>query len=424
MRRWDRLASRATLGLAKGTIVGVGLAVIAGGLFLAVVLGLGGLTGIDEPTLELMAVATLVVALLFEPLRRRLTREANRLVYGQETTPWEAIGQLSAELSLQGDPAESLSALAELIASGTRADKVQISLLVEDEQAPIAGWPEGVTGLDPDFAVSIDQGGERLGTIVIEKAEALSETDRTLVSDLAAEAAIVTRAIRLTESLRQRIAHVRRQREALVTSRARTVAIQEDERRRLERDIHDTCQQQAVSLGARLGLAAAIAPRDPDTAEAALQDAENDLRRLQNSLLRLTIGDSLQQSPDGLGAALRAQSARLPIPVTIWDRTRQRHDAELESDVYYCCSEAIQNAIKHSRATRIEVTIAETPGSLLFSVADDGCGFEPQSTSAGQGLANMRGRVGRWGGNLSVDSSSTGTKVRGSIPLPHDGAEL
>jgi signal transduction histidine kinase len=101
-----------------------------------------------------------------------------------------------------------------------------------------------------------------------------------------------------------------------------------------------------------------------------------------------------------------------------------RHAPELESAVYYCCAEAIQNATKHGGpGVHVTVTLREDPEELSFEVSDDGTGFDPAQPNGGTGLQNMRDRVGALDGRVSISKErDRGTSVSGAVPLRHSGA--
>jgi signal transduction histidine kinase len=274
--------------------------------------------------------------------------------------------------------------------------------------------------LGADLTVPIRHGGELLGAITVTKSGpgSLIPLEQRLVTDLASHAGIVTRTLHLRETLRRRLEVARQRQRELIASRAQVVAAQDEERRRLERDIHDTCQQHAVVLAGRLGLAGVLVHRDPGGARVVLEEASADVDRLASGLRRLTRAAPIPElAADGIGAALRTQTATLPIAVEIDDRLVRRYHPDVEATVYICCMEAMQNASKHAKASRIRVRLSEPIGWLTCSVRDDGVGFDVRHRDAGTGLRNIRERLRPWQGRFVIHSSSAGTEVAVKIPV-------
>jgi signal transduction histidine kinase len=420
-------------GIATRAIEYSGLVLLVGGTFLVIVVGGGAVLrlGIPHPGLTLAAAALLAVA--FEPVRQWLLRLANRLVYGHRSSPWEAVSRLSVEMGHDRDSAELLEELSAVVLAGTGARAVVIWLRIDRSWVPTVGSPGASTAervsvgsgdlpehLGADLTVPIRHGGEVLGAITVTKfgPGSLIPLEQRLVTDLASHAGIVTRTLHLRENLRRRLEMARHRQRELIASRAQVVAVHDEERRRLERDIHDTCQQQAVVLAGRLGLAGVLAHRDPGGARAALEEASADVDRLESALRRLTSAGPLPElAADGIGGALRTQTAILSTAVEIEDRLVRRYHPDVETTVYFCCMEAIQNASKHAKASRIQVRLSELSGWLRSSVQDDGVGFDVRREEVGTGLRNIRERLRPWQGNFVVHSSLEGTEVRMEIPV-------
>jgi signal transduction histidine kinase len=231
-----------------------------------------------------------------------------------------------------------------------------------------------------------------------------------LIRDVAAQAGLVLRNVRLIEDLR--------------ASRQRLVTAQDEERRRIERNIHDGAQQQLVALAVQLRLLEQQVERDPGAAReaagrlrAAAAEALEDLRDLARGIYPPLLADQ------GLRAALEAQARKAPLPVAVEADGVGRYPREAEAAVYFCCLEALQNAAKHAGASRILVRVAPEDGELRFTVEDDGRGYDPPTTPRGSGLQNMADRIEALGGSLEVRSSpGRGTAVTGRLPAPSGGA--
>jgi signal transduction histidine kinase len=204
-------------------------------------------------------------------------------------------------------------------------------------------------------------------------------------------------------------------------SRARIAAAADEERRRLERDLHDGAQQRLVALRMRLSVAAELLARDhvrgaelvrqlgPET-EAALEE----MRSLARGVYPAPLVDH------GLVDALRAAARQSPLPVAVVAERGRRYAPSIEAAGYFCCLEALQNAAKHAEgATRVMVTIAEFDGHLRLEVADDGTGFDPARAKRGSGLTNLEDRARAVGGDMIVESGP-GAGTRLSVTLPRE----
>jgi len=202
----------------------------------------------------------------------------------------------------------------------------------------------------------------------------------------------------------------------------RRVAVAGDaERRRIERDLHDGAQQRLMALRLELGLLEERVSDDPKRATEMLRELRLELDEALDELRELAHGlyPPLLAS-DGLEAALAATARRSAIPVTIDACGMTRAPRSIESAVYFCCLEALQNAAKHAGPdARAVIELRMGDGSLRFSVRDDGAGFDPGEMQPCYGLVNLRDRLSALGGDSGVTSApGAGTTVTGHIPLP------
>ena len=197
----------------------------------------------------------------------------------------------------------------------------------------------------------------------------------------------------------------------------RVLGVVDKQRERLERDIHDGVQQRLVALGIRLGIAGELASGDPRLRRE-LSEIGADLEEAIDELREVARGIHPQVLTDfGLGPAL-AQVARAAAgPVAVSSTGLGRYSAELESAIYYCCREAIQNASKHGGSSvKISISLHEEADSVGFQVSDDGPGFDIANATGGRGLQHMRDRMLLLGGRLSIVSQAgVGTVVSGVI---------
>jgi signal transduction histidine kinase len=205
-------------------------------------------------------------------------------------------------------------------------------------------------------------------------------------------------------------------------SRARIQKSADDERRRIEHDLHDGAQQRLVTL--RIKLALAAERLDGDASADVVRVLGEDVDRLLDEVRSLARGIYPSPLADrGVVEALRsvALEAALPTRVVAADPAR-RYPREIESAVYFSCLEALQNACKHAgAASAVVVEISNGRGALRFDVCDDGAGFDPARATAGVGLTSIRDRLASVHGKLSIVSSAgRGTRVLGTIPLVAD----
>jgi signal transduction histidine kinase len=324
------------------------------------------------------------------------------------------LADLTARLASAESTDGLLERMVQRLSEGTGADRA-IVRLVGDEK-PAAVWPPDADDWPDDgaFTVPITVSEVELGSVSVVKGrgEALTPTERALVVDLAGSAGMVLNKVRLDADLAARADELR-------SSRRRLVDAQAEERRRLERDLHDGAQQQVVALKVKLGLAERFAEQEGSESSAGLirqmaTDAQEALEEIRS--LGKGIFPPLLES-DGLRAAVSAGAANAPVPVIVAAPDLGRYDTEIEAAAYFCITEAITNAIKYSGSERIEVQLGNGTGGLEFEVTDQGEGFDPAEHQEGSGLVGMRDRLEALGGTLSVRSSpGTGTQIVGFVP--------
>ena len=399
----------------KSLVVGAMVLMITVG-YVVVVVGVGALLPRSDPLLSL--VATAVVALLFEPVRRRAQRLADRLVYGHRATPYEALAQLSAQLPQA--PEGLLGGIAATVAKAVGATDVVVWLGDEREMVPAATWPDRAGENTATQAVALaDLGigprthlrpvvhrGRVLGAITVTKqaGESLSRAERQLLDDLVAQTGLV-------------IDH-QAQAAGLEAAARRIVTATDAARRKIERDLHDGVQQRLVTLGLELGgLAegAAVAGNSDlaaraESARRQLLEATAELREMARGLHPSVL------TQDGLEPALANLADRSPIPVRLRVSVAGRQSAEVEATVYFLISEGVTNAARHSGASLVEVVAKRDRDGLRVEVADDGVGGA--DPVAGSGLQGMVDRLAALGARLEMESPlGGGTRLRTVIPV-------
>ena len=400
--------------IVQKTVLYGGVAVLLSAVFLVIAVAIGGVAGRGQTG---AVVAAAAIGLAFWPAIRLARRVADRLVYGKRATPYEVLAEFSARVGGSYGAEDVLPRMAQILARAVAARRAVVWLRIGDQLRPTAVYPEAdapppvatsgdeLPTLPADASVEVRDRGELLGALSVDTPpnEPMNPSKERLIQDLASQAGLVLRNVRLIEELRQ--------------SRRRIVAAQDERARKLERNIHDGAQQQLVAIAVRLRLAEQLAGRDTGRAKellAQLQtdtaDALENLRDLARGIFPPLLADS------GLGAALNAQSRKSPVPIEFGVDGIGRYPQEVEAAVYFCVLEAMQNLAKYARATRGRITLAESNGDLTFTVEDDGVGFDP-TQAGGSGVPNMRDRLEALGGTLEIRSAvGSGTVVAGNVP--------
>jgi len=373
------------------------------------VLGVGSGTGFSS----WQFLVTIVIAISFAPIRRRARRLADRIVYGGRATPYEVLSDFSERLGETYSTDDVLPRMAQLLGASTGAAEVTVLLKTGERLVPSTTWP--ADNAVPVDAGALDEGlevfpvthqGEELGAITLRMSarDPMDPAKEQLVRDVASQAGLVLRNVRLISDLRE--------------SRRRIVAAQDERAKRLERNIHDGAQQQLVALAVRLRLAEQMTDRDPARVKEMLGDLQADANDALENLRDLARGVYPPLLADkGLTAALEAQARKAAVPVTVLADGTGRYPAEVEATVYFCTLEALQNVAKYAEAGGATVSLAPGNGVLEFTIADDGRGFDPRTARLGSGLQGMRDRVEALGGSLEIESEpGRGTSVAGRVP--------
>jgi signal transduction histidine kinase len=440
------------------TVSLAGLSGLVVAVYLLVVLGLGQVPSERERALLLLSmVAAAVCALLYHPARERLTQAANRLVYGERSAPDEALRTFGTRLSRAIPLEELLLQLAEslhktmaleaaevwtgseglLERAASVPDRGPARLVVQPAEAPVVAragvsgpawlaiWLPGLLDGRQDAAMRVApvaHSGELLGLLVVVRRpeETFGEEDERVLAELARQVGLALHNVRLDSALQASLDELRQKAEELQASRARIVAAADAERRRIERDLHDGAQQRLVALAVKLGLARRLVDADLEQTRGMLDELREELKDAVDELRNLAHGIYPPLLMDqGLAAALGSAARRATIPTRVEAGPLGRYPSEVEAAAYFCCLEALQNAMKHAgTAATVVVRVWEEAGALRFAVADDGAGFDPAAKATGTGFVNMRDRLGAIGGSLRVESSpGAGTSILGVLPL-------
>ena len=379
-----------------------------------------------------------LLALAVQPVRLGVQRLADRLVYGRRTPPYQVLAAVSAMSQVSGPAEETLRMLAQTVAEGLSVPSASVSVAVSDTERVYYGWPDDVAEPGERNWTALEYQGEVVGGIGIplDAHRSLAGDRRRVLADVAQAAGVVVRNARLTIDLEHRLRRIEALSVEVRASRWRIVAAQDGERRELERDLHDGAQPELTAVRLALGLLAHAARRgggsgavgDPEAVRAAVERAVTQTEAALAGLRRTMRGlDPQVLGQDGLVAALRERAeylnctTRFELPEAV---VGVRFEQAVEAAVYYCCSEAMQNAAKHCSGTEVVVSLSfqrrSAGGRLTFAVADSGPGFDVAAAYEQEpgGLVNMGDRIAAAGGEVRISSvSESGTTVMGWVPV-------
>jgi signal transduction histidine kinase len=395
------------------------------GLYVLVVGGLGTLFH-DEGNLAASLVAAGVVAVLFAPLRNRLQRGVNRLMYGERDDPYAVLSRLGRRLETTVAPEAALETVAESVSQALKLPYTAIELRQGGEFRRVSehGAPKGEI-----VALPLVHQREDAGRMLVSQrapGEKFSPEDTRLLEDLARQAGAAAHAAQLTTDLRR--------------SRERLVSAREEERRRLRRDLHDGLGPTLGGLTLGLDAARSTLPQGASTTDTLLrelkaqtQEAVSDIRRLAHGLRPPALDDL------GLIPAIRQQAAKHghlssdpsasteemhlkngPIFSVEAPENLPSLPAAVEVTCYRIAQEAITNVSRHAKASscRISLELDEAWDVLVVEITDDGVGM-PEERRAGVGMTSMRERAEELGGTLTIEQNPEGgTRVVARLPLP------
>ena len=392
------------------------------------VLMVGGIGTVFEArgNLGISLLAAVLVAVLFQPLRSRLQRGVNRLMYGERDDPYAVTSRLGRRLEAAIEPEAVLPTVTETIAQALKLPYVAI-LLKEGEgyrSAAAYGSP-----MNESEALPLVYQREEIGRLVIAPrapGEEFSVTDYRLLEDLARQAEVAMHAVRLTTDLQR--------------SRERLVATREEERRRLRRDLHDGFGPTLASLGLGLNVARKLMANEKlqdadgvlDRLERETEETVADVRRLIYGLRPPALDDlgliaALRQLAESHGFVIEDEGTKHRAGSVLFSLEAPEElpplPAAVEVAAYRIAQEALTNVARHAHARNCRVHLAADPASatLVLEIGDDGVGM-PEGRRAGVGLSSMRERAEELGGSCKVESiPEGGTRVLARLPLPVSG---
>lgn len=364
-------------------------------------------TGLSNPVISFLAAG--VVAILFEPLRRRLQRAVNRWMYGERDDPYAVLSRLVKTLESTPSAKEMLPSIAETISHSLKIPYVTIWLDQDGEEILVASSGSKTTGL---VSLPLSYQGERIGRLEVARRapnEQFSEADYRLIENIAQQAGAVAQTVRLNAEL--------------IRSRAQIVNEREDERLRIRRDLHDELGPMLAAQGLKLSAARQVIRTKPEKAESLVDEVIQqsrqtvaDVRRLVHGLrppvldqlgLIDAVRDLARNHGGGVALEIIAPSDGLPhLP------------AAVEVNAYRIVLEAWNNTVRHARASRCRVQFLVEQNMLVISIEDDGIGM-PKEYRAGVGLRSVRARAEEIGGSLRIDEVQPhGTRITARLPLP------
>lgn len=401
--------------LINRTLVYGALTACVVGLYILVVGYLGVLfrTGAN---LAISLLATGLVAVLFQPLRDRLQRGVNRLMYGERDDPYGVLSRLGQRLEATLAPEAVLPTIVQTVKESLKLPYAAIALRQDDAFAVAAavGTPNGEA-----LRLPLIYQHETVGQLLLAPrapGESFSPADRRLLEDLAREAGVAVHAVHLTADLQRLTVDLQQSRQRLVTTR-------EEERRRLRRDLHDGLGPTLASLAQRIDTARKLVSRDPDATVALLDDVKGqvkatiaDIRQLVYALRppaldELGLVSAIREhaasynQAEGLKVFIEAPERLPPLP------------AAVEVAAYHIALEALTNVARHAQAQSCHIRLWLADG-LGLEISDDGRGL-PKEYRAGVGVTAMRERAMELGGEYLIEPGTAGgTRVSAWLPLP------
>lgn len=355
-------------------------------------------------------IATGIIAVLFEPLRRRLQLAVNRMMYGERDDPATVLTQLSQRLDSALAPGAVLQAIVDTLAQTLKLPYAVISLS-EDAQAPrFATHPN----LPPSelLHLPLTYQTERVGELSLAPraaGESFSPADLKLINIIAQQAGVAAYTVRLNNDLQR--------------SRERLVTAQEEERRRLRRDLHDGVGPTLASLYQRIDAAYRSVDNNPEKSKQLLQELKGQVKETVTEIRQLVYALRPPVLDEfGLVSAIREYTAQYSGPNGLritFDVTEPLPTlpAAVEVAAYRIVLEAFTNMVRHSQASSCCIQIKLTDQSLLLEVTDNGKGL-PEENRIGVGFTSMRERAEELGGECTIaNDPAGGVTVRARLPV-------
>lgn len=356
-------------------------------------------------------IATGIIAILFEPLRQHLQRSVNRLMYGERDDPATVLTRLSQQLDSALAPDSVLQTIVETLTHTLKLPHAAISLFGDEK--PRFSSSRGLTPSEL-LHLPLTYQTERVGDLTLAPraaGESFSPADMKLIHLIAQQAGVAAYTLRLNNDLQK--------------SRERLVTAQEEERRRLRRDLHDGVGPTLASLSQRIDTASEFVESDPEKSRQLLKDLKGQVRESVAEIRRLVYALRPPVLDEfGLVSAIREYTVPYSGPNGMqitFDIAKPIPSlpAAVEVAAYRIALEAFTNLVRHAKATTCQIQIKIENQTLLIEVSDNGKGL-PKGNRAGVGFASMRERAEELGGKCVIENNSVGgVTVRARLPLTH-----
>ncbi len=394
----------------------------------AYVLIVGSLSMLFETSgnLSISLLATGLIALLFQPVRERLQRSVNRLMYGERDEPYAALSRLGQRLEATLTPDTILPAIVETVAQALKLPYAAIQLTIDNREPKIeAVFPSAMVQLPPDLVrLPLIYQTETIGHLLLAArapGESFTLADLRLLEQFAHQASVAAHAVQLTRELQ-------RSRERLVTAR-------EEERRRIRRDLHDGLGPTLAAQTLKIGSARALFGQNPAAADQLLSELEGDIQAALADIRRL-VYDLRPPALDELGLVAAIRSVAAQFSATYLGNRPGRADQELDIGVdapdplpplpaavevaaFRIVQEALTNVVRHSQAHTCVVRL-RVEDKLRVEISDDGHGLS-EAQRSGIGLTSMRERAAELGGTCTIaPQPGGGTRLRVELPLVNE----
>lgn len=392
------------------------LTLLTMGIYIGTVVGLGSLFR-DMSSPFIFFVATGLIAILFEPMRRGVQRMVNRMMYGERDDPYRVLTRLGNSLEHSATPNEVLPTIAETVSQALKIPYVAIQIQENGEDHLVAkvGQAQEDVLIFPLFYQ-----GELIGSLQVGRrapGEGFSKADLRLLENIARQAGSAAETVRLNAEL--------------VRSRAGIVTAREEERRRLRRDLHDGLGPILASQTLKMAAVRQLVRQNPERAEALVDDIIQKNESTVSEVRRLVYGlrppalDELGLVEAVRDLIHRGETNGHSITVEGPEEGLPKLPAAVEANAYRIALEGLTNATRHAQAQHCTIHFAledqphdgKSQPALLVQISDDGCGM-PAQYRAGVGMRSMRERAEELGGQLSITSVSPhGTQVSAWLPL-------
>jgi signal transduction histidine kinase len=377
------------------------------GMYVLIVGGLGILFQ-SQGNIAISLSAAGIVAVVFQPLRERLQRGVNRLMYGERDEPYRVLTRLGQQLETALEPSAALPLTVETVAHALKLPYVAIAL--KDKGKIVAAY--GDDSLSALNSFPLMYSGETIGELLVASRaanEPLSPADRNLLNDLAKQISIAAHGTILSADLER--------------ARLRIVTVREEARRKLGSDLHDGVGHQLAGLARKAENAAKIIESEPAAAREMLTEVTG---QINNAIAQVRNLAHQLHPPElellGLAGALR-ERAQMQNGFTIYMDAPENLPAlptAIETAAYYIALETLTNIEKHAHAKSAHIRLAfvdGNPSTLEMDITDNGRGLPPQPTR-GLGRLSMQARAAEVGGVCQIESNMTGgTRVRVSLPI-------